>query len=101
AAVHGRSPGAVAGVDSKWISECARDLAANRGASLVVAGYRQPLIVHLVAYAINVALGNVGQTVVFHEAADLKEAGLADLAKSLVAGEVETLVMLGANPAYK
>jgi molybdopterin-containing oxidoreductase family iron-sulfur binding subunit len=100
AAVNGRSPTPIAGVDSKWITECARDLAANRGASLVVAGYRQPLIVHLVAYAINAALGNLGQTVVFHEAADLKEAGLADLAKSLVAGEVETLVMLGANPAY-
>ncbi len=32
------------GVDPKWISECAKDLAANRGQSLVVAGYRQPLV---------------------------------------------------------
>ncbi|MEY2465480.1 MAG: hypothetical protein QOD03_1, partial [Verrucomicrobiota bacterium] len=89
-----------AGVDAKWISECAKDLVANKGASLVVAGYRQPLAVHLLANAINSALGNIGKTVVLHGAPDLKEGNLADLAKSLNAGEVETLVLLGGNPAY-
>src|SRR5207302_801268 len=56
--------GRAAGLDPKWISECAKDLAANKGRSLVVAGYRQPMTVHLLAHAINNALGNVGQTVV-------------------------------------
>ena len=45
------------GVDAKWISECAKDLKANAGKSLVVAGNRQPLVVHLLAHAINAALG--------------------------------------------
>src|SRR5262249_45838169 len=55
------------GGPSGWVSLCAKDLVAHQGQSLVVAGYRQPLIVHLLAYAMNFALGNVGKTVEFHE----------------------------------
>ena len=86
------------GVDPKWITACAEDLKANRGQSLVVAGYRQPLAVHLLAHAMNVALGNVGKTVVLQDVPDFKEGTLADLAGALNAGEVETLVVLGGNP---
>jgi MoCo/4Fe-4S cofactor protein with predicted Tat translocation signal len=89
-----------AGANSAWIAECAKDLRANAGASLVVAGHRQPLAVHALAHAMNVALGNVGHTVVFHEAAVPAEGSLADLAKALNAGEVDTLAILGGNPAY-
>ncbi len=98
AAVTGGSASAVpAGVDPKWISECAKDLAANKGKSLVVAGIGQPLAVHQLAQAINAALGNIGKTVVLHEVPDLKEGNLVDFAK---AGAFETLVILGENPAY-
>ena len=89
-----------AGVDPKWISECAKDLVANGRHSLVVAGHRQPLAVHLLAHAMNAALGSIGTTVVFHEAADLIEGGIGDLAQSLNAGAVDTLVILGGNPVY-
>jgi len=92
--------GKPAGVEPRWIGECAKDLLANRGRSLVVAGYRQPMAVHLLAHAINAALGNVGQTVVFHSAPDGKEGGLPELAQALNAGQVETLVILGGNPVY-
>ncbi len=88
------------GVDPKWITECAQDLLANAGKSLVVAGHRQPLAVHLLAHAINSALGNNGKTVAFHQIPESKEAGLPELAQVLKAGQVETLVMLGGNPAY-
>ena len=88
------------GANPKWISECAKDLLANRGQSLVVAGYRQPLAVHLLAHSINSTLGNIGRTVVFHESADWGEGSLEELARSLRASEVETLVILGGNPAY-
>ncbi|HET7624583.1 MAG TPA: TAT-variant-translocated molybdopterin oxidoreductase [Verrucomicrobiae bacterium] len=88
------------GVDVKWISECAKDLLVNKGKSLVVAGHRQPLAVHLLAHAMNSALGNIGKTVVFHEAAESREGNLAELAEALNGGQVETLVMLGGNPAY-
>ena len=87
--------------NAKWIAECAKDLLANRGESLVVAGHRQPLAVHLLAHAINAALGNFGKTVVFHDApATPAKATIGELAKALNAGQVETLVMLGGNPAY-
>jgi MoCo/4Fe-4S cofactor protein with predicted Tat translocation signal len=89
-----------AGVDAKWISECATDLFQNRGRSLVVAGYRQPMAVHLLAHAMNAALGNLGQTVVFHSVQDTKEEGMAELAQALRAGQVNTLVILGGNPVY-
>ena len=48
-----------------WITAMAKDLQASRGKSLVVAGDNQPAIVHALAQAINGALGNVGQTVVY------------------------------------
>ena len=86
--------------DAKWLQECAKDLKANRGQSLVVAGHRQPLAVHLLAHAINAALGNLGKTVLLHDTPERTEGSLPDLAKALNAGEVETLVILGGNPAY-
>jgi MoCo/4Fe-4S cofactor protein with predicted Tat translocation signal len=89
-----------AGVDAKWITECAKDLLAHKGASLVVAGYSQPLAVHLLAHAINSALGNVGRTVEFHAAPNAGEGSIVELAATLNAGQVETLVILGGNPAY-
>lgn len=88
------------GVDLKWIAECAKDLAANKGKSVVVAGYRQPLSVHLLAWAMNAALGNVGQTITLHDTPQAEHETLADLVKALNAGAVGTLVVLGGNPSY-
>jgi molybdopterin-containing oxidoreductase family iron-sulfur binding subunit len=92
--------GKPAGVDAKWISECAKDLAAHAGACIVLAGQRQPLAVHLLAHAMNAALGNIGKTVVLHDAPVPEEAGIGELARALNAGEVGTLVVLGGNPVY-
>lgn len=101
AAVTGGTVTAPAGVSAEWISAVAKDLQDHKGECLVVAGYRQPLAVHLLVHSINAALGNVGRTITFHEVPAEPEAGdLAQLAKSLSAGEVETLVILGGNPAY-
>ena len=88
------------GVPPEWLAACAEDLRANAGASLVVAGHRQPLEVHLLAHAMNVALGNVGRTVALHPATESGEGSLAGLAKALQAGEVDTLVIFGGNPVY-
>src|SRR5207253_2156372 len=86
--------------NAKWITECAKDLIQHAGSSLVVAGYRQPLAVHLLANAINYALGNIGQTVVFHDAPDAGEGTLTELVTALNAGQVNSLVIFGGNPAY-
>jgi molybdopterin-containing oxidoreductase family iron-sulfur binding subunit len=87
-------------VDPHWLDECAKDLLAHKGAALVVAGHRQPLAVHLLAHAMNVALGGVGKTVTLHEAPEPTEGSLADLAGALEAGAVDTLVILDSNPVY-
>jgi len=86
--------------NEKWIVECAKDLLANRGQSLVLAGHRQPLAVHLMVNAINAALGNIGTTIVLQEAAETMAGSITDLAKSLNDGKVETLIILGGNPVY-
>ncbi|MDB6021980.1 MAG: Fe-S-cluster-containing hydrogenase component 1-like protein, partial [Pedosphaera sp.] len=86
--------------NEKWIVECAKDLMANRGAGLVLAGHRQPLAVHLLANAINSALDNVGKTVVLQDAPEPKAGSITELAKTLNDGKVETLVVFGGNPVY-
>src|SRR5581483_4685095 len=85
---------------NKWAAECAQDLLRHRGRSLVLAGYRQPMAVHLIAHALNSALGNIDSTVVFHEVPAPKNGNIADLAGALNSGQVDTLVILGGNPAY-
>jgi molybdopterin-containing oxidoreductase family iron-sulfur binding subunit len=87
-------------VDPKWLDACAADLLANKGASLVVAGAHQPATVHVLAYAINAALGNIGETVDFVAVEPSGAATLADLAAAISSGQVKTLVVLGGNPAY-
>ena len=49
----------------KFIQAVVKDLLAHRGSSLVLAGDGQPPIVHALAHAMNVVLGNVGRTVVY------------------------------------
>ncbi len=88
------------GVDAKWISECAKDLKAAGGAALVVAGNRQPLAVHLLAHAINSLLGGIGQTMALVQVPKAIAGDLPELVEALNNGKVETLVMVGVNPAY-
>ncbi len=88
------------GVDSKWISACADDLLANRGASLLIAGAHLPAEVHALVYAANSFLGNVGQTVDIVEAESAPAISINDVAAAIKAGTVKTLVILGGNPAY-
>ena len=89
-----------ANVKPEWITECAKDLVAHQGTALVVAGYRQPRAVHFIAHAINAALGANGKTVQFRETADLNEGAITQLAEDLNGGKVDTLAVLGGNPAF-
>jgi molybdopterin-containing oxidoreductase family iron-sulfur binding subunit len=100
-----RSAQAPAGVDAKWIEKVAADLAAHRGHSAVIVGSRQPATAHALAHAINQGLGNAGQTVRYAPAADANEsddhaADLAELVTAMGARQVQTLLILGGNPAY-
>jgi molybdopterin-containing oxidoreductase family iron-sulfur binding subunit len=85
----------------KWLAALARDLKNNAGRSLVIAGPRQPAAVHAAAHWINQALGNAGRTVTYRETARRPQLpALRELAGEIAAGRVETLVILGGNPAY-
>jgi molybdopterin-containing oxidoreductase family iron-sulfur binding subunit len=88
----------------KWAAAVAKDLGANRGHCLVLAGDRQPPVVHLLAHALNERLGNVGQTVTYTVPTDAKPGdrtqSLRELVQDMEQGRVEFLVILGGNPVY-
>jgi MoCo/4Fe-4S cofactor protein with predicted Tat translocation signal len=96
-------------VPSEWIDALVDDLqdyrlSSDPGASLVIAGENQPPIVHALAHAMNDALGNVGTTVLYREPAVDNLSGPLESLRQLVAdirdGQVETLIILGGNPAF-
>jgi MoCo/4Fe-4S cofactor protein with predicted Tat translocation signal len=93
----------VAGVDARWIDALAKDLLANRGKGLIVAGERQPAAVHAAVCALNTHLGNTGTTVSYYETTDAalpSLSSLASLVSAMKAGTVQTLVVLGGNPVF-
>jgi len=87
-------------VSAEWVEQCARDLLAHPGESLVVAGAHQPAAVHCLAYAMNAKLGGLGRTVDFVEVAPSGASTLSALATAIKAGAVKTLFILNGNPAY-
>jgi MoCo/4Fe-4S cofactor protein with predicted Tat translocation signal len=99
AAVSFSSPGA-----QKWIAGVAKDLQASRGRSLVIAGDYQPVAVHQLAHAMNQSLGNVGTTVEYLPTVEINPtdqfSSLRDLVQAMNAGQVEALVIVGANPLF-
>ncbi len=99
---------ASAGVHPDWIKETAKDLAAHKGASLVLVGKYQPALAHALAHVVNVGLGNLGATLEYRPATSKalngdyanSYASLSELAAAMEAGQVETLVILDCNPAF-
>jgi MoCo/4Fe-4S cofactor protein with predicted Tat translocation signal len=90
--------------NQKWMVALAKDLEQNRGRCLVIAGRRQPAVVHALAAALNVALGNLGSTVEYGTAlttdASAGPASLRGLLDEIKAGAVDTLVITAENPVY-
>ena len=93
-----------AGPWDKWVAAVAKDLENHRGRCLVLAGDRQPPVVHLLAHAINEHLGNVGQTVTYTAPTDAKPGNrtesLRELVEDMQHGRVEFLAIFGGNPVY-
>ena len=102
--VTGTAAGAVPEAATRWMAPLVKDLQANRGRSVVIAGDGQPAVVHALAHAINDALGNVGATVTYTQTAEAQPmnqlAGLQELVGEMNAGRVELLLVLGGNPVY-
>jgi molybdopterin-containing oxidoreductase family iron-sulfur binding subunit len=89
---------------AKFLDALVKDLVANASKSLVVAGPSQPAEVHAVVHRINALLGNVGHAVRYVDDPDADSgsdlAGLKQLTDELNRDRVETLLILGGNPAY-
>ncbi len=72
--------------------------------AVIVSEWSQPGAVHALAHTMNAALGNAGSTVAYTRPvlgdAAPSSAALAELAKDIQAGQVDTLVITAWNPAY-
>jgi molybdopterin-containing oxidoreductase family iron-sulfur binding subunit len=112
AQVSGSSVSLPSGVDAKWVAECAKDLIAAGKNALVVAGQRQPIEVHLLAHAINAALGAIaldvtgnavtgGYTVTFHTVREPAGDTIENFSEALKSRQIQNLVVLSGNPAYQ
>jgi molybdopterin-containing oxidoreductase family iron-sulfur binding subunit len=81
-----------------------KDLQANRGASVVIAGDEQPAAVHALVHAINSQLGNLGTTVLITDPIEIAPvnqlASLQELVRDMNAGAVKALIILGGNPVF-
>jgi molybdopterin-containing oxidoreductase family iron-sulfur binding subunit len=90
-----------AAFDPPWLHPLLEDLRRHGAHSLVLAGAEQPAPVQRLVCAINAKLGALGTTLSY-TASPLLESngGLAELSQALHAGEIETLLILDANPVY-
>lgn len=91
--------------NAAWIAAMAKDLVEHKGKSLVVAGGNQSPMVHALAHAMNAALGNAGQTVVYTDpmspnSDQLQIEQFEELIGDIDGGRVKMLVILGGNPVY-
>ena len=89
----------------KFLGALAKDLKASGGKSAVIPGLYQDPSVTALASAINVALGNVGKTVIPAPQSGVplpsdQIAGIKSLVADLNAGQVDWLVILNVNPIY-
>jgi molybdopterin-containing oxidoreductase family iron-sulfur binding subunit len=87
--------------DEQWISEAANDLMAKPGASLVLVGANQPSEVHVLGYAINATLKNLGQTLVIRQVPrNPRTIDISQLAADINYGRIKQLFILGGDPVY-
>ena len=86
------------------ITIIARDLQRLKGASIIISGDEQVPFVHLLAHLMNDALGNVGKTVFYTDPIEANSVdqtqSLRELVYDIDAGKVDTLIIVGGNPAY-
>src|SRR6185295_11439464 len=87
-----------------WLPAVFKDLQAHKGASIVIAGDEQPAEIHALAHLANSQLGNVGKTVFYSDPIEANSIdqtqSLRELVGDIDGGRVETLIILGGNPAY-
>jgi molybdopterin-containing oxidoreductase family iron-sulfur binding subunit len=87
---------------SKFLAAVVKDLKAAGAGAVVVVGARQPAIVHAIAAGINQSLGSaaVSYAKPLGDKVDSGVDALKALTAEMSSGQVQTLVILGGNPAY-
>ena len=92
------------GIPIGWIVALALDLDNHKDASIIIVGDDQPPVIHALAHAINASLGNVGKTVFYTDPVEANSVdqtqSLRELVNDIDGGHVDTLIILGGNPAY-
>ncbi len=87
-----------------FVEHAARELIGARGRGALMVGPNQPASVHAVAAAVNAALGNLGQTVLYRpmpeDASASSAESIARLSRLIDEGRVDTLVTIGVNPVF-
>ena len=100
----GSAPQGFSQDEQKFLAAVGKDLKANAGTSIVLAGEQQPPELHIIAAQINQALGNIGKTIVYTDPVELvptdQLGGLRQLVADMNAGKVDMLVMLDSNPVF-
>jgi MoCo/4Fe-4S cofactor protein with predicted Tat translocation signal len=103
----GVSGAELTGKAALFIDAIAKELTERKGKgnTLLVAGDGQPRNVHALVHSINVRLGNAGKTVIYTEpplppAQPARLRKLDDLVRAIEREEIDTLLILGGNPAY-
>jgi molybdopterin-containing oxidoreductase family iron-sulfur binding subunit len=96
-----KAPTKTAQYDARWLDEAAADLMSKAGASLIVAGPHQPVVVQLMVYAMNAALKNIGTTVLLRSLPPTtRTSSILQLASDIDAGRVKQLFIFGGDPVY-
>jgi molybdopterin-containing oxidoreductase family iron-sulfur binding subunit len=89
---------------AKWAAAIGKDLHAHNGRALVVAGDQQPPAVHVLAHAINGAIGAPGNTVSYIEPIEVQPidqvASLRELVADLESGAAQIVFVIGGNPIF-
>jgi MoCo/4Fe-4S cofactor protein with predicted Tat translocation signal len=86
--------------DDGWLTECAKDLVARKGRSLVLVGNRFPAWVQGLVFAMNNALGAFGSTLEVFSDPRIKAGNLRELAADAKSHAIKTLFILSGNPVY-
>ncbi len=87
-----------------FIEALVEELKANTGKAVLIAGRRQPPVVHALVAKINAAIGAVGKTLEYlkdpWEDRPTHLEAIKELTRDMNAGQVKTLIILGGNPVY-